>query len=121
MDRKYGNELNVGDTIEVWWTPHYDTIISLNPYTGTYKNEPAFEGCQIAEFVYNKSGMSIFKSDVYRVIRQGFESDCRKILKQVRELSAEPYPKEALQDTKAMLAFTNQQLNKINEFCRKAL
>lgn len=62
-----GKDLKVGDTIETWWAPRRDTIVSLRPYPGPLKHVfPA--GAQIAEFALCKSGMTIDNSDFYEVV-----------------------------------------------------
>ena len=64
MSRVLGSELRVGDTIEVWWTPHCDTITGLRPYRGPL--EYLFpKGAQIASFALNRSGMTIDNADVF--------------------------------------------------------
>lgn len=62
-----GSELRVGDVIDVWWQPNKDTITGLRPYKG--RLESIFpEGAQLAEFLINKSGMTIDNSDYYDLI-----------------------------------------------------
>ena len=63
----YGNELQVGDTIAVWWAGGRDTITELRPYTGPLSNLFPY-GAQIASFAVNRSGMTIDNGDVYEVI-----------------------------------------------------
>ena len=66
--RKLGGELQVGDTIAVWWADHRDTIRGLRPYDGNL----AYlfpDGAQIAQFALCKSGMTIDNSDYYEVIQ----------------------------------------------------
>jgi hypothetical protein len=28
------HEVKVGDTLEIWWAPHRDTVVAIRPYTG---------------------------------------------------------------------------------------
>ena len=51
-------DLQVGDTINVWWSPGWDTIIALRPYTGPLLRLLG-EGTQLADFELNKSGMTL--------------------------------------------------------------
>ena len=67
MERVYGRELKVGDTIEVWWHPHRDTIVSLRPYEGSLLKLWT-DGAQIAEFALLKTGMTIDNGDIYEKI-----------------------------------------------------
>lgn len=62
---KSTNELKVGDTIEVWWQPKRDTIVSLVDYTGPLE---CVKGGKLAEFALNKSGMSMCPGDEFKVI-----------------------------------------------------
>ncbi len=69
MRRIFGDEIRVGDTIEVWWRPNRDTIISLIPYEGPLKR--FFEqngGAWIAQLALNKSGMTICAHDPFNLI-----------------------------------------------------
>jgi hypothetical protein len=61
-----GSELQVGDTIEVWWTPNRDTILSLEPYRGPLTNLFA-EGAQIASFAVGP-GMTIDNGERYELV-----------------------------------------------------
>lgn len=51
-----GADLRVGDTIEVWWANHRDTITAMSPYTGPLA---CLKGARIAEFALFKTGMTI--------------------------------------------------------------
>ena len=65
--QRRGKELKVGDTIEVWWNPHRDTITELRPYLGPL----AYlfpEGAQLASFAVCQSGMTIDNGDVFEVV-----------------------------------------------------
>lgn len=62
-----GGTLKVGDTIDVWWQPHRDTIMRLRPYDGPLAHIFK-EGAQLADFAINKSGMTIDNSDYYDVL-----------------------------------------------------
>jgi len=57
-----GAELQVGDTIGVWWDKHTkrDTVSELREYNGTYANDPKVFpfGARIARFV-SDNGMTI--------------------------------------------------------------
>jgi hypothetical protein len=61
-------ELRVGDTIEVWWAPHRDTITALYPYRGPLA---CLQGGQIAEFAILKSGMTIEPGSEYMLVARG--------------------------------------------------
>jgi len=64
-----GRDLRVGDTIEVWWAPHRDTIIDLVPYEGPLKYLWEEDGgAQVAAFGLNKIGMTIEPHMSFRVI-----------------------------------------------------
>lgn len=67
--RKYGDELEVGDTLKVWWQPGRDTISGITPYTGPYKGQKDFIGSRIVEFTVRKLGMTILANDVFDVVR----------------------------------------------------
>jgi hypothetical protein len=72
--RKFGNKLKVGDTIKVWWSSYdgqkglaEDTITKLTRYDGlphVFK-----KGARIAEFQFNRMGMTIPNDEVYDVIK----------------------------------------------------
>lgn len=70
MLSKRGSELKVWDTIEVWWQPNRDTIISLEPYNGPIAHIFS-NGAQIARFALNKIGMTIDNNEIYQVIDRG--------------------------------------------------
>lgn len=53
-----GKDLRVGDTIKTWWTPGRDTIVSMRPYDGTYK-DGLLKGARIAGFAILTVGMTI--------------------------------------------------------------
>jgi hypothetical protein len=53
-----GKELQIGDTIEVWWTPGRDTVTTLRPYSGPLANLFP-DGAQIAGFALLGTGMTI--------------------------------------------------------------
>ncbi len=67
---KFGSELNIGDTIKVWWRPGRDRITGKKAYKRSWCADPnpAFDGCWIAEFALLSTGMTIFPSDVFEVI-----------------------------------------------------
>lgn len=56
--RVFGKELKVNDTIETWWAPGRDTILSLSPYDGPLNDVFAPDGAQIASFAIGP-GMTI--------------------------------------------------------------
>ena len=59
--RVLGAELQVGDTIQVWWGSGLDTIVAFGPYTG-----PLFaEGARTAKFARNQNGMTIDNRDLF--------------------------------------------------------
>lgn len=55
-------ELQVGDTIEVWWSPRRDTITRLSPYTGPLA---CLKGAKIASFALNRVGMTLEPGAIY--------------------------------------------------------
>ncbi len=69
--RVKGQDLQVGDTIDVWWAPGRATIIELTLYAGPLhsllkgnaKGEP-----RIAKFAVGKVGMTIPPGTIYEVI-----------------------------------------------------
>ena len=67
INRKYGSEIKVGDTLKVWWNPGRDTIKSLTDYNGPYKDQREFSSSMIAEFTVRKLGMTILADDVFEV------------------------------------------------------
>lgn len=75
MKTVLGSELKVGDTIEVWWSPHRgkpnrDVITKLVPYTG--KLAYLFpKGAQLADFMFNAAGMTIDNDESYNVEERG--------------------------------------------------
>lgn len=64
---KTTEQLRVGDTIEVWWTPGRDTITALKPYGGSLL-ETLGLGTKIAEFALSKTGMTLEAGAVFKVI-----------------------------------------------------
>lgn len=62
-----GSELKVGDTINVWWHPHRDTILGLRPYTGPLAHIFP-KGAQLADFALNRSGMTIENDRDFEVV-----------------------------------------------------
>jgi len=55
-----GNDLRIGDTIEVWWAPNRDTIIGLAPYKGPLEHLwSKYGGAAIGRFALMKGGMTI--------------------------------------------------------------
>jgi len=64
-----GKQLNVLDTIEVWWSPGRDTIIKLEPYTGPLASLFP-EGAQLATFALLKTGMTIDNADRFQRIAE---------------------------------------------------
>lgn len=70
--RVLGRDLKVGDTIEVWWSPRRDTILSLRPYTGRLTCFKA--GAKLAEFALNQTGMTI-ENDHYSISTSSPEDD----------------------------------------------
>jgi hypothetical protein len=67
MRYKQGSELEVGDTISVWWKGRRDTITHLTPYTGPLSGLfPS--GARIAEFALLRVGMTIDNEDRYEII-----------------------------------------------------
>ena len=68
MTTVLGKDLLIGDTIEVWWRPHRDTITKLIPYTGPLRYLWDKDGgAQLADFALNRVGMTIEPLMVYRV------------------------------------------------------
>jgi hypothetical protein len=65
-----GDELRVGDVIDVWWQPNRDQITALREYNGPHK--PL--GCiAIADFALNRTGMTIWDCENYTVLTRGPE------------------------------------------------
>jgi len=54
----YTEDLRVGDTIAVWWSPGRDTIIAMHPYTGPLLDLLG-EGTMLADFALNTMGMTL--------------------------------------------------------------
>ena len=65
--RKYGFELQVGDTLKVWWRPGRDTISKMSLYDGPYKGQKDFIGARIAQFTVRTLMMTILAQDVFDV------------------------------------------------------
>jgi hypothetical protein len=65
MQTVKGSDLRVGDTIDVWWKPHRDTITSLTAYKGPLAHI-FIGGAQIAGFVH-VTGMTIDNNALYAV------------------------------------------------------
>ena len=69
--RVKGQDLRVGDTIDVWWAPGRATIIELELYEGPLyhllkgnaEGEP-----RIAKFTVGKGGMTIPPGTIYEVV-----------------------------------------------------
>lgn len=69
--RLLGSELRIGDTIETWWVPNRDQIVSLEPYRGTYR-DGILKGARVAGFAISKPGMTIEAGALFNVVaRQG--------------------------------------------------
>lgn len=62
------DDLRVGDTIEVWWQPGRDTVVSLRPYDGPLE---CIKDGQIAGFAISKTGMTIEPTAQYRLVSRG--------------------------------------------------
>lgn len=58
-----GTQLRAGDTIAVWWRPHYDTITRLEPYRGAFTGQPGWNGARIAYFAIMACGMTVFPGE----------------------------------------------------------
>lgn len=78
---KSGNELKIGDSIEVWWcredsgqtrNPNngnpIDEITAFVPYQGPLNRTYFNRGARIATFKYCRVGMTIPNDEVYVVI-----------------------------------------------------
>ncbi len=70
-----GKELQVGDTIEVWWAPRRDTIVSFRKHSAPAEWYASLHGSpiepgsvRIAEFALLKGGMTVFPADQYELI-----------------------------------------------------
>lgn len=68
MVTKTAEQLQVGDTIAVWWHPNRDTITKLQPYTGPLE---CIKGARLADFAINRSGMTLESGSIYEVIATG--------------------------------------------------
>lgn len=66
-------ELQVGDTITVWWGIKRDTIIGLRPYVGPLA-ELLGEGTKIADFALFKPGMTLEAGNRYQRLAMGGSS-----------------------------------------------
>lgn len=64
-----GGDLQVGDTIEVWWSPNRDTITGLRSYTGCLAHLWK-DGARLADFALLKSGMTIDNGEYFRLINR---------------------------------------------------
>lgn len=68
MKHKLGKELNVGDTIQVWWGNGRDTITALRPYRGPLAYLWANHGgARLADFALNSVGMTIEPQMVFEL------------------------------------------------------
>jgi hypothetical protein len=69
--RVKGQDLRVGDTIDIWWPPGKATIIELELYEGPLycllKGNAAGEP-RIAKFAVSKVGMTIPPGTIYEVV-----------------------------------------------------
>ena len=66
---KTTEQLKVGDTIEVWWSPKRDTITRLTPYKGPLLDVLG-EGTRLAEFALLKSGMTMEAGARFNTVEQ---------------------------------------------------
>lgn len=64
---KLGKDLEVGDTIGVWWRPGWDRITALTPYEGCLDCLPA---TRQADFALSSAGMVIGANTAFRVMNQ---------------------------------------------------
>ena len=71
--RAFGRDLQVGDTIEVWFGAHRDTITELRPYAGPYADN-ILEGARIAKFALFRSGMTIEADAIFTVLNRTSEA-----------------------------------------------
>ena len=80
---KCGNELKVGDSIEVWWCREdrgqkrnpkngnpVDIITAIVPYQGPLNRTCFTHGARIATFLCCRVGMTIPNDETYAVIKQ---------------------------------------------------
>lgn len=67
----FGRDLRVGDTIDVWWGTHRDTVISLRTIDSPLA---ALAGARIAEFAVNQRGMTIPADTLYEVFHRRAEA-----------------------------------------------
>lgn len=65
MERITAEQLRVGDTIEVWWSPRRDTITALKPYKGPLV---CLKGARLADFAILKTGMTIEPGSMYNLV-----------------------------------------------------
>lgn len=69
MTTKLGRDLQVGDTIVVWWGNGRDTITALRPYRGRLESLwKEHGGARLADFAINTVGMTIEPQIVYEVV-----------------------------------------------------
>ena len=55
MKKIFGSALKVGNTIKVWWKPHADLIVKLEPYEGPF----AYLFLKGARIAYFASGVAM--------------------------------------------------------------
>lgn len=65
-----GRDLREGDTIEVWWQNHRDTITKLTPYAPPTACGLPPGKWQIASFALNRTGMTISPDTTYIVLNR---------------------------------------------------
>lgn len=68
MAQVRGEELQVGDTVEVWWQPKRDTVVAFRPHTGALAAEVC--GVRIADFALG-GAVTITPDDTFEVIARG--------------------------------------------------
>lgn len=66
--KKTTEQIKVGDTIKVWWSPGRDTITELQPYTGPLL-ETLGMGTKIASFALNITGMTLVDGEMFEVVQ----------------------------------------------------
>jgi len=70
--RKPGNQLQVGDTLEVWWGNGRDTVTGLRPYNGPLSHlwDKYGAGARLADFALNRVGMTVEPQIMFNVLHR---------------------------------------------------
>lgn len=63
-----GKDLQIGDTVKVWWKPTTDTITGIRPYQGRYVKEEKWRGAMFLKFAWLNGEMTCFPYDTFEVV-----------------------------------------------------